>query len=312
MESKIKNIGAGNKSKKKTDWQKNIFLIIILFVPITNFLVFWLYINFDSILMAFQTKNEFGKIVWSFQNFDTFFNDLKITDSAFWQAFKNTMTFFGFDLLIILPVSLVLCYFLYKKVKGYTVFRVIFYLPSLISASVLVIVFKYVIAMNGPLGYLTTLLGGTPKSLLFNKDTAFSTILFYYVFTGLGGNIILFSGAMNHINSEIVEAARIDGCGVIRELLQITIPLIWPTFSTLIIFAFVGMFSTSGPIILFLKDKAIDFGCNTLSYWIYSQVYYSGEYYYSATIGFVLTLIGLPIALSVKKILTNKIDAGEM
>lgn len=226
MGNKIKAMIDGIKYKKKTDWQKIIFLLVILFLPISNFLVFWLYINFDSILMAFQTKNEFGEIVWSISNFKAFFDDLKIADSTFWQAFKNTMIFFGTDLLVLLPVSLILCFFLYKKVTGYKAFRIIFYLPSLISASVLVIVFKYAIAMNGPLGYFTKLLGGTPQSLLYTRETSFNTILFYYIFTGLGGNIILFSGAMNHIDSQIVEAARIDGCGVIRELIQITIPLI--------------------------------------------------------------------------------------
>ncbi|MBQ8684964.1 MAG: sugar ABC transporter permease [Clostridia bacterium] len=299
------------EKRKKKDIGKTVFLCTILSVPISNFLVFWLYVNFDSILMAFQ-YNKGLEVHWGFYNFTRLWADMTSSNSTFWMSMKNTMIFFLSNLLITLPVSLLLCYFFFKKIWGYKAYRFIFYIPSLVSASIYVVLFSYLIRTSGPLGMIIEAFGGTPKALLASSDTALNTILVYTILSSFGGNIILFGGAMNHIDGSILEAAKIDGCKMGTEIFKIVIPLIWPTLSTLITFAFVGMFSSSGAIMLFLESGAEGVKASTLSYWIYAQVYYSGEYYYPATIGLILTVIGLPIALGVKKLLGNTMEAVEM
>lgn len=300
-----------NEKRKKKDVGRTVFLCTVLSVPISNFLIFWLYVNFDSILMAFQ-YNKGLEVYWGFYNFTRLWGDITSASSTFWMSMKNTMIFFLTNLLITLPISLLLCYFFFKKIWGYKAYRFIFYIPSLVSASIYVVLFTYLIRTSGPLGMIIKSFGGTPKALLSSSETAFDTILMYTILTSFGGNIILFGGAMNHIDGSILEAAKIDGCQMGTEIFKIVIPLIWPTLSTLITFAFVGMFSASGAIMLFLEDGAEGLKASTLSYWIYAQVYYSGEYYYPATIGILLTAIGLPISLGVKKFLGNTMEAVEM
>lgn len=299
------------KSKKKYDRSKMLFLCVILAIPISNFLIFWLYVNFNSILMAFQyTKGK--DVLWGFYNFSLLWKDITSPGSEFFAALKNTMLFFFSNLCISLPISLLLCYFFYKKIAGFRFFRFVFYLPSIISATVYVVLFKYLIATNGLLGRICEGMGIELQSLLRREQTALWTILFYTIMTSFGGNIILLGGAMNHIDEGIIEAAKIDGCGMWTEFFKIVIPLVWPTLSTLIIFAFVGMFSASGPLLLFLGEQASGVGANTLSFWIYGQVYYSGEYYYPAAIGLILTVVGMPIALGVKSLLNKISDVVEM
>ncbi len=289
------------KKTHKNNWKTTGFLVAILALPVSNFLIFWLYINFESILMAFQ-YNQNGQTEWGLYNFTLFWQDITSPMSIFWGAFKNTMIFFLGNLLLTLPISLVLCYFFYKKITGYKVFRFVFYLPTIVAASVYVVLFKYLTATNGLYGNLVKAFGGTPTSL-YVEGRAFWTIFAYTIFTSFGGNIILLGGAMNQINPSIIEAAKVDGCNMFVEFYKIIIPQVWPTLSTLVVFAFVGMFGASGPILLFLNDTAAGVGANTLSFWIYSQVYFGGEYYYPAAIGLILTVIGLPIALLVKKVL---------
>lgn len=298
------------KKKKKFNTAEFIFLFSLLLIPIAHFLVFWLYVNFDSILMAFQYKQG-GEVKWGFYNYTRIWADMTGEYSTFWSAFKNTMYFFFSNLFLTLPVSLVLCYFFFKKIWGYKVFRFVFYLPSIIAGSVYVVLFKYLIATNGLLGTIMDSFGVEFESLLFTLETSLPTILAYSILTSFGGNIILLGGAMNHIDVSIMEAARLDGCDMWTEVTKIVMPLIWPTLSTLIVFAFVGFFSASGPILLFLNDKASDMNANTLSFWIFSQVYFNGEYYYPASVGIILTTIGYPVALLVKW-LVNKVETVEM
>lgn len=296
------------EGKFKQTLSKYAFVGAMLIVPILNFLVFYLYVNFDSILLAFQRPIASGGEEWTLENFLSLWRDLQKTDSIFWESLRNTLTFFFVNMCVVLPISLLLCYFLYKKVSGYRFFRFVFYLPSIISATVYVMLFKYIIQKIGPYGLVCEWLGIEPVSLIGNSNYAMKTIVFYTIWSGLGGNIILLSGAMSHIDESIVEAAKIDGCGIWREIVNIVIPLIWPTLSTMITLAFVGIFGSSGPILLFTEEPK---GTYTIAYWIYKQVRNDQSYYYPAAIGLIFTVIGLPIALGMRALLNKFSDGGE-
>ena len=286
-----------NKVKEK------IFIVGMLAIPVLHFLVFWIYVNFNSIIMAFQRNDLNGNPQWSFYWFEQLWEELHIENSTLWIATRNTLIYFLSNQLIVLPISIVLCYFLYKKIWGYKVFRVVFYLPSIISASVLVILFQYIISYDGPVGVLITkVYNASYPSFLADSRYAMKTILFYCISFGFGGNIVLLSGAMSHIEEGIIDAGKIDGVNTFQEMVLLVIPMIWPTLSTLIIFAFVGMFGASGPILLFTEGA---YDTTTISYWIYEKVYYGGTYNFPAAIGFVFTCIGTPIALGMRKLLSK-------
>lgn len=290
--------------KRIAKLREKIFIVGMLSVPVLHFLVFWVYVNFDSIIMAFQQNDLNGVPQWSLIWFRQLYEELSISDSTLWIATRNTLIYFLSTQLIVLPVSIILCYFLYKKIPGYKVFRVIFYLPSIISASVLVVVFKYIISYDGPVGVLITkVFQANYPSFLADSRYAMKTILFYCISFGFGGNIVLLSGAMSHIDESIIDAGKIDGVNVFQEMVLLVIPMIWPTLSTLIIFAFVGLFGASGPILLFTEG---DYNTTTISYWIYDKVYYGGTYNFPAAIGLVFTVIGTPIALGMRKLLGKK------
>ncbi|MGN1077792.1 MAG: hypothetical protein ACI4ST_04690, partial [Candidatus Gallimonas sp.] len=68
-------------------------------------------------------------------------------------AFKNTFLTFGIQM-VMLPVSLIISYFIYKKIKGYKVFRVLFYIPSLVSAVVVCIFYTELMGPTGPVAHL--------------------------------------------------------------------------------------------------------------------------------------------------------------
>lgn len=292
------------KSKRK----EYIFIAGMLAIPIAHFIVFWIYVNSSSILMAFQRNDVYGQPQWSMFWFQSLWEELLRTDSTLWIAIRNTLIYFGCNVCVILPISVFLCYFLYKRIWGYKIFRVIFYLPSIISASIMVVLFKYIIAIDGPIGLLITQGFDAPyPQFLADSRYAMGTIIFYVITFGFGSNIVLLSGAMGHIDEEIIDAGKIDGVSMFGELTKIVIPLIWPTLSTLIIFAFVGLFGSSGPILLFTEGE---WGTTTISYWIYEKVYFGQTYNYPAAIGLTFTLIGTPITLLMRRLLNRReVDA---
>lgn len=287
-----------NKITKKT-WKQIGFVAALVAVPILQFLIFYVFINGNSILLAF--KNEADSFTLS--NFKTLFETFKRGNSTLTEGLVNTLKFFALGL-VIFPVSLLFSYFLYKKIFMHRYMQIVFFLPSIISATVMVTLFKNV--MNYPVSQLITKIFDLEAEPLFFDSTeyALKSIMVYMVWTGLAGNMVVLSGAMTRIPTEVLESGRIDGVGFWREFAQLVLPLLWPTLSTLILMMFIGIFTAGGPILLFTQGK---WGTYTISYWIYEYTVVKNDFNFAATAGVFFTVAGLPIIYAVKFIL-NKLD----
>ena len=118
---------------------QTIFIVSMLAYPVIHFLVFWVYVNFDAILLTFQ------RYILMDENFN-FINDYvfvgvdnyrivinKIMQDAYTRdTIVNSLLYFPLTCFVSLPLSIVFSYFIFKKVKLSNMFKVIFYLPSII------------------------------------------------------------------------------------------------------------------------------------------------------------------------------------
>ncbi len=292
------------------------FMVSALALPTLGFLLFFVYVNADSILMAFQRPDySTGKLreLFSLDNFQRIFNTSGGDYKELIEALRNTLIFFFADLLIVFPLSIVMSYFFFKKIAGYKIFRFVYYLPTIISSSVLVVLFKYAIGPGGVVHAWKTSHGMPYSYLLSDSPQAMLTILFYTVMFSFGGNIIVIGGSMNGTNAEVLEAGRIDGCGWTRELVSLIIPMMWPTISTMLILRCAAVLSASGPILAFTKGAN---GTMTLSYLLYALVSGEGkgkDLYYASAVGIMMTLVVFPLAMVIKHfVYSDKRDKEDM
>ena len=306
--------------KKKKDITRTIFIVALLIIPIIHFLVFTVYINFDTILLSFQHKNSAGKYVFNddlFKNYKDFFRDVSTSYSTFPIAVKNSLMYFALNDFVIVPLSVMMTYFLYKKVFMHQVFRVVFYLPCIVSMVVMIMSYRFMFDSTfGVINPLLEMLGlediipyefgwfGTQK-------TGNAVIIGYCIWAGLGGNFILLASAMERIPEELVEAGKVDGLGFFRELWSITIPLIGTTLATLymmgttVIFTFFlqvklltngGPMGKTGTIMLHIVDS-IKSNTNDLTG--------------SATIGMIIAVVGTPLVLLTRRIVDKLFPSYE-
>lgn len=141
---------------KKINYKRGIFILAMIIVPLINFLLFYLYVNIDSILLAFRQEKG-GELFFTRDNFKMMFQEFSggiNSDKSILLALKNTMVFFSTSLLVILPLTVFVAYFIYKKIPGYKFFRVVFFLPSIISSVVLTMLFANIVGVNGPVASL--------------------------------------------------------------------------------------------------------------------------------------------------------------
>ena len=265
------------KNKKKKDLGAVAFLLAVLVVPIISFLFFYVYINFNSILMAFQIPlyDGVGGFRWGLDNFQKVLAQFTNTEEDLIPYLLNTVIFFIQDTFVNLPLSLIICYFIYKKIACYKALRVIIYLPIIITSTIFATLFKGMIEAGGPYQAISLYFGvEPPATFVYSEVYSLKTVLFYAIYSGLGARFVLFGGAMNSIDPNVIDAGKIDGVGPWRELVSIIAPIIWPTLGTMVLLASAGVFTASGPLLLFDKGE---YGTCTISYWIYRITTTHGE-----------------------------------
>lgn len=219
------------KEMNKIKMSRNVFMFAFLALPVLNFLVFYLYVNLDSFLMAFQRPKYNGTanaVRFSLANFETIINNFGLAGGkVMLEALRNTLMYYFAGMLIGLPISVLMCYFIYKKIACYKAFRIIIYLPNILSATALAVLFRYAVGTGGPVHAIVKGCGGEFIYPFTDASKANGMLLFYALSFGFGGNLIIIGGAMNGLDPEMLEAAEIDGCNWIKELYYIIIPSVW-------------------------------------------------------------------------------------
>ena len=295
-------------AKRQARTGQMLFLICMLAIPIVNWLVFWLYVNFSSILLAFQTDVA-GEIKWTTQNLVTFWKAITDNGNDLNLALKNTGLYFLSGAVITMPLSLLVSYFLSKKISAYKFFRIVFYLPCIIPPIVLTSVFSQSLLPTGPVGELLQKINPNYpiNGPLRVNDSVIPTltIILYTVLTGIGGDMLIFSGAMSRIPHELFESAKLDGCGPLREVVKIVLPLILSTVSTKIVLLISGIFSASGPIMLLVTGE---YRTSTIAFWIYNIVKEEGDYNLVATAGLCFTVVLIPLIILVRALMDKLSD----
>ncbi len=278
-----------------------IFYIAFMTIPIVQFLIFWFGVNINSILLAFQRYDmKTGEFVWyGFKNVENVFNSLFDPKGVLYIALGNSLKVYAAHLIIGVPCCLFFSYYIYKKMIFSETFRVLLFMPSILSQIVIVTIFKELVDKGYP-ELVMALGGGEVTGLLSSSDTIFPTVLFYDVWTGFGTSILMYTSAMSRIPKSVVESSEIDGAGQFTEFMKITLPLIYPTITTFLTTGIIAIFTSQACLYTFYREMAspADY---TIGYYIFIRI--SGttaqfaNYPDAAAMGVIFSLIVAPITL---------------
>lgn len=288
---------------------KYTFIILGIIIPILHFFVFYVGINATSILLAFQ-KTKYvagvGEVTnYTLDNFKNVFKYLTQSDNQMFIALKNTLELFCVDILMMIPIF-IFAYCFSKNMKGAKFFRVVMYLPTIISGVAFSTMVTSILQDNvGALDVLCQRLFGINLPPIFTSDEyAWKGVLCYCIWAGVYANLLILEGAIRRVPAEVIEAAKIDGAGNFKILTKVIIPMTWGTVSTILIMKVAGLFTINGPILLLTNGMH---NSQTLSFWFYKSVAVDGSYNVPAAGGIVFTILGLPIVWGFRK-LVNKIS----
>jgi len=310
----IKNNSLGMSQKKKKDL---IFYCCLLAYPIISFCIFYIAINANSIVLAFQEKKsatsnftflDAKHFLVNFKNvLIAFFGDEQHRYSEVSNVLTNSLKAFGTQLFIALPLGILFSYYIFKKCFLYSTFKVILFLPSIISSVVMCYIFYQMTGVcyksiaeklfNVKVAY----------GLLDDSATRFTTLLVYQLWVGFGTTILLFSGAMGGINEAVLEAGQVDGVSSFKEFIDIVFPLTFPTLIVFITIQFANLFLNQINIYPFFGQDA-EPEVYTMGYYLYHETIRARDtncmnYPFLSALGLMLTIFIAPITLGVNYLL---------
>lgn len=292
--------------------KKLIFYICLVLIPSVQFAIFYIYVNFNSFVLAFQKYVALdGSLGYDiefavFENFKEAFSIL-FTDTYY---LTNSLLWFVCKVAVGISLALLFSFYIYKKYPLSGLFKVFLFMPQIISGVVFSLLFKYIvtdvyIVLMGSVGAENVL------GLLDNPSTKHGITIFYNIWMGFGVNVLLFSGGMSAIDTSVVESAQLDGVNLIEEFIYITIPMIWSTLTSFLIVALTGIFTDQMNLHALFGNSAAEL--STFGYFIFVNssnadiLPKTGRFTYSvlSAVGLILTAIVLPITLIVRHLLTK-------
>lgn len=317
-----KKIGKAESQRRKRKIGESIFIIALLAYPIGHWLVFWLYPNLRTFSLPFmewdywEAKYIFPHSEGLFYNFkqqiDSFFLlDTMGNHLTVYTAFFNTFHSLWINLML-LPLAVIIGFALAKHVPGEGFFRVVFFLPNILSTVVLCLAFRFMFEANdalfvGPGARLIQSLGFDFNGWdITNQGRIWTFIYLFCIWAGLSINVVLISSAFLRIPKDIIEAARIDGITFMKEFMHIGVPLIMPTISTFLVNAVIAV--TNFYLQPYLLLGGWEGGYQTIPWLIFqwTQEADQNTYILIATIGIMFSVIMFPL-ITLARIIGKKL-----
>ena len=306
MVTKIKSTKVQSKQTSMNSIKKNklIFYYSMVILPLLQFLIFYVYINFQSFVLGFQEYSfETGEYFFAgIKNFKQIFSDFQ-TLSYLQNSVTNSLTLFIWTFIFGAILSVFFSYYIYKKHIGSTLFKIMLYLPHILGGVVVVIIYKYFVEDAFPAIAQFFGFEGV-RGLLTNLNTKRATIMFYTIYVSFGTQVLIYSSSMSGISESIIESAQLDGVTPLKELVFIVLPMIWNTFVTFMVSSVVGLFTNQMSLYTFYGDGA-HYSLYTFGYYIFrgAKIATLAEYPYLSAMGLLLTVTAVPLTLFTRWVL---------
>lgn len=220
----------------------------------------------------------------------TNFINLFTKDPVFYRVLLNTIYFVVVYVPLNVVLAITIAVWLNTCVRGSGLFRIIFFLPVFTPMVANALVWRLMLAPNGVINSLISLLHISAQNWLGSQQSAMPAIIVMSVWQGFGYNMLVFSAGLRSIPRSLYEAAMLDGAKPASRFWRITLPLLTPS----IFFGTVMTFITSFQ--LFVQPYVLTAGgpgvsTTSLVYYLYNNGFQYFKMGYASAIGWVLFII---------------------
>ncbi|GCE05955.1 carbohydrate ABC transporter permease [Dictyobacter aurantiacus] len=284
--------------------------IYLFILPGMALFTFWtLYPLLDAFVMSFFNWVPNPNMPSTFRGVQNYVQAL--TDPIFWQAFRNVLSYTIVTVAGQIVSGLAVALLLNRKLVARGLFRVIYYLPVVTSWVVVSLIFAYLFSSdNGPVDwFLGDVLHLIPhnQSWLGNTTLALPTLMILGIWKGIGWNMVMFLAGLQSIPTELYEAARVDGANSWILFRVITLPLLRPTITFMVVILTMGGFGSFIPMYVLTSGGPLH-STETLLTYAFTNAFSSFDFGYAAAITYIFAMVVFVLALMQIRLLQRKIE----
>jgi multiple sugar transport system permease protein len=262
---------------------------------ILGFVVFTLGPMVASLIFSFTNYSivSTSKLVGLANFIEIFFNDYR-----FWLSLRVTLTYAVFAIPMGLILGLLLALLLNAKVPGISIWRTLYYTPSVVSGVAVAILWAYLFnPQYGLINWLLGMVGIKGPGWLNSPDWALWALIIMSLW-GVGGGMIIYLAGLQGIPTQLYEAAEVDGANKIRQFFSITLPLITPVLFYNLVIGIISTFQIFTTVYVMTDGGPVE---RTLFYnlYLYNNAFRYQRMGYASALAWILFVIVLVLTLLV-------------
>ena len=216
--------------------------------------------------------------------------------SIFYKVLWNTFLYLFIAVPILAIFPLFLAILINQKIKGVTLYKILIYLPVIVSIVVAAIAFKWLYADQGILNFIATQFRISPIGWLTDPKFALYSVIIVTIWKGIGYYMIIYLAALISVPKEVYEACDIDGANFLTKHLTVTVPHIMPTIALVTTISAISAMKVFAEIYVMTKGGPLN-SSKTIVYYIYERAFENLDLGYASAMAVVLLIIVMVFSL---------------
>ena len=279
--------------KNRRKREKNLFILVCLLPALILFFTFLIYPTIEVFRMSLFKWGGFSNNQ-QFVGLDNF--KILWQDENFFRTIQNTILLIVVVTLFTVVLAVLFAAILStEKIRGNNFFRIIFYIPNILSIVVIAGIFSAI--YDPKAGLLNAVLPEAWNRLwLGDQSIVIYSLAFALIWQAIGYYMVMYMAGMANIPASLYEAADLDGAGKIGKFFNVTLPLIWNSIRTTLTFFIISTINLSFLLVQILTDGGPDGSTEVFLSYMFKQAYTNSSYGYGMAIGVVIFIFSFGLS----------------
>lgn len=259
-----------------------IVLVLFFFIPF-----------FQAFVLSFfdYSNNLYSPAFTGLNNYTELFHN-----PVFYKVLWNTFLYLFIAVPILAIFPLFLAVLINQKIRGITLYKILIYLPVIVSIVVAAIAFKWLYADQGILNYAANILGLNSIGWLTDPRFALYSVIIVTIWKGIGYYMIIYLASLMSVPTELYEACDTDGANFWTKHLTVTIPHIMPTIALVTTISAISAMKVFAEIYVMTKGGPLN-SSKTIVYYIYERAFENLDLGFASAMAVVLLIIVMIFSL---------------
>ena len=217
-------------------------------------------------------------------------------EPVFYKVMFNTFMYLIIAVPFLVIFSLFLAILINQKIRGITLYKILLYLPVIVSIVVAAIAFKWLYASQGVLNYILSVFNIKPVGWLVDTNWALFSVAVVTIWKGIGYYMMIYLASLMSVPQDLYEACDIDGANFLTKHLTVTVPHIMPTIALVSTISTISAMKVFAEIYVMTKGGPLN-STKTIVYYIYERAFENLDLGYASALAVVLLVVVMIFSL---------------